>query len=93
MPESQLELKAQSALQEFDDACDNPDADPVALGKNAVEALDEVIEFWNGKSFMTDSVEEDGNGGDNELKGYGDRQIQWATHEKDRISALISVSK
>jgi hypothetical protein len=93
MPESQLELKAQSALQEFDDACDNAETDPVALGRNAVNALDELITFWNEKSFMQDAPESNAQGGDNGLRGYGDRQIQWATHEKERVSALISANE
>jgi len=43
MSEDQLEIRAQSALQQFDDACDGADTDPVALGNDAVNALDELI--------------------------------------------------
>ena len=93
MSEDQLEIRAQSALQQFDDACDSAETDPVALGRAAVDALDELMAFWTAKSFMVDEGAKEAAGGDHALKAYGGRQLQWAAHEKERVLALITVSK
>ena len=90
MSEDQLEIHAQSALQQFDDACDSPDTDPVRLGNEAVRALEDLITFWKEKSFMIEEGGSEGAGGDHALKDYGQRQIQWATHEKERVISLIN---
>jgi hypothetical protein len=88
MSEDQLQLNAQRTLQEFDDAGENPDSDPIELGRKAVDALDEFVSHWSDRAYARAQVGEAA-GGDNALKEYADRQIEWATREKERVLRLI----
>jgi hypothetical protein len=92
MSDDQVQINAQRSLQEFDDAADRADTDPLALGRKAVEALDAFIAYWNSKSFMKAQTSDTAEGGDHALSQYGERQIEWARHEKERVVKLITKS-
>jgi len=92
MTEEQIELAAQLSLQEFDDARDALEPNIVALGQQAIAALDALMAYWQHKPYMQDSEQQAdlAEGEDHALKQYAERQIAWANSEKERVAALIS---
>lgn len=89
MQDEQIQINAQTRLQEFDDAREKPDSDIVGLGKKAVDALDTFITYWNNKPYMQPNNVDLADGGHVELKEYAQRQIEWATYERERVLNLL----
>jgi hypothetical protein len=87
MSPDQLQLNAQRRLQEFDDAGETVDLDPLSLGQMAVEALDEFLDYWNDRSYMQGDRES--HPSENPLRPYAERQIEWAEREKQRVLGLL----
>jgi hypothetical protein len=87
MTPDQLQLNAQRCLQEFDDAGDTADLDPLALGEKALEALDEFLDYWKDRSYMQGDRESQPS--QNPLRPYAERQIEWAEREKQRVLDLM----
>lgn len=93
MAENELEINAQLALQEFDNAIEIPNTDLKELGRKATEALDAFIEHWKDKPYMQERDVEVTVGEDGELKEYAERQIQWAEEERQRVRDLLSPAR
>jgi hypothetical protein len=89
MSEDQLQLNAQRLLQEFDDAADNPDVDPMKIGRDAIAALDEVVSHWSNMPYMKPDSPRAGVGEDDVMRQYAARQIEWATYERNRVASLL----
>jgi hypothetical protein len=87
MSSDQLQLNAQRRLQEFDDAGETAELDPLALGQKALEALDEFLNYWNDRSYMQGDRES--HPSQNPLRPYAERQIEWAEREKQRVLGLV----
>ncbi|HEY0005452.1 MAG TPA: hypothetical protein VGB17_11635 [Pyrinomonadaceae bacterium] len=90
MTDDELQLKAQSSLQEFDDARERPGSDPIELGRKAISALDTFIAYWSEKPYMLEAEVDSAEGGHHDLKEYAERQVEWATIEKERVRKLIA---
>jgi hypothetical protein len=92
MKDEEIQLKAQRALQEYDDAVENLDPQFKELGRKAVAALDEFIEHWSDKPYMQDLGRhaDSTGGGPNDLKEYAERQVGWANDERERVISQIS---
>jgi len=93
MSDSELQLTAQRSLQEFDDARAKPDSDLTALGKKAIDALDTFIAYWNSKPYMRPQNDDQTGGGYTDLKEYAERQVGWATEERQRVRQLLPNSE
>lgn len=90
MHDDELQLRAQSTLQEFDDARDKTGVGLHDLGLKAIEALDAFVFYWKEKPYMQrDSVDES-EGGHVAIREYAERQIGWAQTEKARVSEILS---
>ncbi|HEX7999154.1 MAG TPA: hypothetical protein VF528_12260 [Pyrinomonadaceae bacterium] len=89
MSDDELQLNAQERVQEFDDAVEIPNSDLNGLGKKAVEALDAFIVHWNDKPQMQRQDADTSEGEQADLRRYAERQIEWATNEKERIVGLL----
>lgn len=89
MSDDEIQLNAQERVQEFDDAVEIPNSDLNALAQRAVEALDAFIAHWNNKPQMQQQNVETGEGGQADFKRYAERQLEWATNEKERINGLL----
>jgi len=95
MSDDQIHLNATERVQEFDDAIETPNSDLIGLGRKAVEALDAFLAHWDGKlqarpaesAESTSSESEDA-----DLKQYAERQLEWATSEKERVLSLLPKS-
>jgi hypothetical protein len=85
--DEEIQLNAQRSLQEYDDAVQNLAANYADLGRKAVEALDEFINFWNKRPEHDDSTAD---AGANDMKKYVERQLEWAEHEKQRVKSQLS---
>jgi hypothetical protein len=88
MNDDDIQLKAQSSLQEYDDAVQNLDPNFAELGQKAIAALDEFINYWNERPELHEHAsagEED----DGDMKEYVERQLEWAQHEKKRVLAQL----
>ncbi|HKR01716.1 MAG TPA: hypothetical protein VJT09_13640 [Pyrinomonadaceae bacterium] len=91
MTDEEIQLKAQSSLQEYDDAVDNVAPNFAELGQKAISALDEFIKHWGDKSYMQPRQHIDASeGGDADLKKYAERLIKWANEEKEKVLAQLS---
>jgi hypothetical protein len=89
MHDDELQLRAQSALQEFDDARDKTGVGLRELGLKAIDALDAFVDYWKEKPFMQHADVEASEGSHLELREYGERQMGWAQAEKDRVSEIL----
>ncbi len=89
MSDDEIQLEAQSILQEFDDARELPDADTTSLGRKAVAALDAFIEHWRDKPFMQPHAPAPPEEEPVDLQKYAERQIEWATIERERVLKLL----
>lgn len=89
MSDDEIQLNAQERVQEFDDAVETPDSDLNGLGKRAVDALDAFIAHWNNKPQMQPQNVEASEEGQADLRRYAERQIEWATNEKERVLGLL----
>ena len=90
MSDDEIQLEAQSSLQEFDDARGLPDADITGLGRKAVAALDAFIAYWRDKPFMQPHEAGPSEEEPVDLQKYAERQIEWATLEKERVLKLLT---
>ena len=96
MTEDDIKLKAQSSLQEYEDAVENLAPNYAELGQKAISALDELIEHWSDKPYMqTGRTETSGGedaelGDEAELREYAERLINWGNEEKAKVLADLS---
>jgi hypothetical protein len=88
MTDDEIQLKAQSSLQEYDDAVENVAANFAELGQKAISALDEFINYWNKRpeSPEAGSANEQA---DDDMRKFVERQLEWAQHEKARVLAQL----
>jgi hypothetical protein len=88
MTDDEIQLKAQSSLQEYDDAVENVAANFAELGHKAISALDEFISYWNqcSKFQESETVNEQAN---DDMSKFVERQLEWAQHEKARVLAQL----
>jgi hypothetical protein len=89
MSDDEIQLAAQERVQEFVDAVENPNSDLNGLGKSAIDALDAFIAHWNNKPQMQHQSIDESEGEQADLKRYAERQIEWATDEKERVRGLL----
>jgi vacuolar-type H+-ATPase subunit H len=96
MTSDEIQLKAQRAVQEYEDAVENLDARFAELGRASVAALDELIAYWNERPESPASrrahgdVGDAGGEGESDMQEYVERQLEWARHERERIVAQLS---
>lgn len=89
MADEEIQLKAQSSLQEYDDAVENLAPNYVELGQKAVNALDEFISFWNERPELQEADAANEPDADSDMRKYAERQLEWAQHEKQRVLAQL----
>jgi hypothetical protein len=89
MSDDEIQLNAQERVQEFDDAVEVPNSDINGLGKSAIEALDAFIAHWNNKPQMQPQNVDVSETDHADLRRYAERQIEWATNEKERVLGLL----
>ena len=88
MTDEEMQLKAQSSLQEYDDAVESLLPNYAELGQKAVAALDEFINYWKERPELeADPASEEF---DDDMRKYVKRQLEWAEHEKNRVLAQLS---
>ncbi len=96
MRDDELQMKAQSSLQEFNDAVERLDPNYEELGRRSLAALDEFIEFWENHPEAPKSREgvedpaapealEDGN----EMRRFVARQLEWGESQKERVRSHL----
>jgi hypothetical protein len=90
MTEEDIKLKAQSSLQEYEDAVENLAPNYAELGQKAIIALDELIKHWSDKPYMQSGRQTETSGEDAELREYAERLINWANEEKAKVLAELS---
>ncbi len=88
MNDDEIQLKAQSSLQEYDDAVQNLDPNFAELGQKAIAALDEFINYWNERPELHEDATTSAEG-ESDMKEYVERQLEWAQHEKNRVLAQL----
>ena len=89
MNDDDIQLKAQSSLQEYDDAVESLAPNYAELGQKCIAALDAFIDYWNKRP----ELDESGSASeldDGDMKKYIERQMEWAQHEKKRVLAQLS---
>jgi tRNA A37 N6-isopentenylltransferase MiaA len=88
MTDDEIQLKAQSSLQEYDDAVENLAANFAELGQKAIAALEEFISYWNRRpeAAEADSANKQAN---DDMRKFVERQLEWAQHEKQRVIAQL----
>ena len=87
MTDEEIQLKAQSSLQEYDDAVQNLAPNYAEFGRKALAALDEFINYWNQRPELeSDPASEEFDG---DMRKYVERQLEWAEHEKKRVLAQL----
>jgi hypothetical protein len=84
MSDEEIQLRAQSSLQEYDDAVENLAANYAELGQKCIAALDEFINYWNQRPELEDS-DSPSEHADDDMKKYVERQLEWAQYEKKRV--------
>jgi hypothetical protein len=89
MSDEELHLKAQSSLQEYDDAVENLAPNYAELGHKSIAALDEFIEYWNQRPELQEPHSATEQDDDNDMRKYVERQLEWAEHEKKRVVAQL----
>jgi hypothetical protein len=96
MTSDEIQLKAQRAVQEYEDAVENLDPRFAELGRASVAALDELIAYWNERPESPESRRAHGDTtaaggeGESDMREYVERQLEWARHERERILAQLS---
>lgn len=98
MRDDELQMKAQSSLQEFDDAVERLEPNYTELGQKSLAVLEEFIEFWKShpespqsrsseaaRDASADSLEDD-----NEMRRFVERQIEWGEAQRTRVRAALS---
>lgn len=89
MSDEEIQLRAQSNLQEYDDAVENLAPNYAELGQKALNALDEFISYWNKRPELQES-DSANTQFDSDMRKYVERQLEWAQHEKKRVLAQLS---
>jgi hypothetical protein len=89
MSDEEIQLKAQSSLQEYDDAVENLAPNYAELGQKSIAALDEFIDYWNKRPELRESDSANEQGDDSDMRKYVQRQLEWAEHEKKRVAAQL----
>jgi hypothetical protein len=89
MTDEEIQLKAQSSLQEYDDAVENLDPNYAELGQKSIAALDEFIDYWNKRPELQKSSSANEQDDDSDMRKYAERQLEWAEHEKKRVAAQL----
>jgi hypothetical protein len=89
MSDEERQLKAQSSLQEYDDAVENLAPNYAELGQKSIAALDEFIDYWNKRPELQESNASNEQDDDSDMRKYAERQLEWAEHEKKRILAQL----
>ena len=93
MSDDQIHLNATERVQEFDDAIETPNSDLIGLGRRAIEALDAFLAHWDGKLRARPAENAElAEGEEADLKQYAERQLEWATSEKERVLSLLPKS-
>lgn len=88
MTDDEIQMKVQRSLQEYDDAVENVAANFAELGQKAIAALDEFIGYWNKRPEAQDSGAANEQA-DDDMRKFVERQLEWAQHEKARVSAQL----
>jgi hypothetical protein len=89
MSDEEIQLKAQSSLQEYDDAVENLAPNYAELGRKSIAALDEFIDYWNKRPELQNSYTANEQGDSSDMRKYVERQLEWAEHEKKRVAAQL----
>jgi tRNA A37 N6-isopentenylltransferase MiaA len=89
MTDEEIQLKAQSSLQEYDDAVENLAPNYAELGQRSIAALDEFIDYWNKRPELQESNAAHEQDGESDMRKYAERQLEWAEHEKRRVAAQL----
>lgn len=86
--DEEITLKAQSSLQEYEDAVQNLDPNFAEVGRKCIAALDKFINYWSNRPEHqeTDSSDEEI---ENDMKEFVERQLEWAQYEKERVQAQL----
>jgi hypothetical protein len=97
MTSDEIQLKAQRAVQEYEDAVENLDPRFAELGRACVAALDELIAYWNERPESPESrrahgapADAGGEAEEGDMTEYVERQLEWARHERGRVLAQLS---
>lgn len=86
--DEEITLKAQSSLQEYEDAVQNLDPNFAEVGRKCIAALDEFINYWSNRPEHREPESFDG-AYDNDMKEFVERQLEWAQYEKERVQAQL----
>ena len=84
--DEEITLKAQSSLQEYEDAVQNLDPNFAEVGRKCIAALDEFINYWSNRP---EHQESDSSDEENDMKEFVERQLEWAQYEKERVQAQL----
>ena len=88
MTDEEIQMKAQRSLQEYDDAVENVAPNFAELGQKAINALDEFIDYWSERPELQEADSTSGEA-DSDMRKFVERQLEWARHEKQRVSAQL----
>ncbi|HEX8846013.1 MAG TPA: hypothetical protein VF791_15285 [Pyrinomonadaceae bacterium] len=88
MADEEIQLKAQSSLQEYDDAVENLLPNYAELGQKAIAALDEFLDYWKQRP-EAEEGEAASEDFDSDMRKFVERQLEWAEHEKQRVLAQL----
>jgi hypothetical protein len=89
MSDEEIQLKAQSSLQEYDDAVENLSPNYAELGQKCIAALDEFIDYWNQRPESQEADSTNEQDAESDMRKYVERQLEWARHEKNRVLAQL----
>jgi carboxypeptidase C (cathepsin A) len=89
MSDEEIQLKAQSSLQEYDDAVETLAANYEELGQKCIAALDEFIDYWNQRPELQEVDSTSEQDAESDMRKYVERQLEWAQHEKNRVLAQL----
>lgn len=84
--DEEITMKAQSSLQEYEDAVQNLDPNFAEVGHRCIAALDEFINYWSNRP---EHQEADSSDKKNDMKEFVERQLEWAQYEKERVQAQL----
>jgi hypothetical protein len=93
MSDEEIQLKAQSSLQEYDDAVESLAPNYAELGQRCIAALDEFINYWNQRPELQEADSTDDQDEESDMRKYVERQLEWAEHEKKRVLAQLPKGK
>ena len=88
MSDEEIQLKAQSSLQEYDDAVETLAPNYAELGQKCIAALDEFIDYWKQRPELQ-RADSTGEQEESDMRKYVERQLEWAEHEKKKVLAQL----